>query len=93
VIFEHLFGNRPGTQFSRGEKKEGPEQAIFVEFPHEQAETSAVAPPFFLQVFAVHGMRVNGDILRQDILKDQDSPLHVVTRSYQFNGTDVLPDN
>jgi hypothetical protein len=76
-------GNR--TQLSRGEQEEKPEHAVFVKFPEEKTEAAAVAPPCFLEIFAVHRMGIYGDILGKDIFKNENRPLHMVTGSDELD--------
>jgi hypothetical protein len=77
-------------QFSRSDEKEETESAVFIELTQQKPETSLVAPPVFLEVFAVHGVGVDGNGWWKELAEDEGCPLHVIAGGDEGYGGDAV---
>src|SRR6266513_2898392 len=67
--------DRPCPQFTGGEQKKEPEQAVLVELAEQEPEAAAMAPPLLFQVLRVHRIRINVDLPGQGAAEDQNCAL------------------
>ena len=59
-----------GLKLTRSKKEEKSEHAVFIKLGKQKVKTPPVVPPILLEIFAVDRMRINGDIIRQQITKE-----------------------